>query len=90
MDDHRCIVDVIEDVKSCRPAVDHLLELLPRLQPRYYSISSSPRVRGGCLVVGRLARFSRWGKGRRVCRGGGDGGNKKTEIIFDRKCEFFV
>lgn len=40
----RNIVHILEDLPSCRPPLDHLCELLPRLQPRYYSISSSPKV----------------------------------------------
>lgn len=42
--DNRMIVHILEDLPSCRPALDHLCELLPRLQPRYYSISSSPKL----------------------------------------------
>lgn len=42
--DHRSIVEVLEDMPSVRPPIDHLLELLPRLQARYFSISSSPKV----------------------------------------------
>lgn len=42
--DNRNIVHVLEDLPSCQPALDHLCELLPRLQPRYYSISSSPKL----------------------------------------------
>lgn len=42
--DNRTIVHVLEDLPSCKPALDHLCELLPRLQPRYYSISSSPKL----------------------------------------------
>merc|ERR1712142_77669 len=43
VDDHRHIVAVLEDVPSCKPPLDLLLELLPRLQCRYYSISSSSK-----------------------------------------------
>ncbi|XP_055620902.1 NADPH--cytochrome P450 reductase isoform X1 [Toxorhynchites rutilus septentrionalis] len=43
-DSCRNIVHVLEDVPSCRPPIDHLCELLPRLQPRYYSISSSSKL----------------------------------------------
>lgn len=43
-DDNRNIVHILEDLPSVKIAVDHLCELLPRLQPRYYSISSSPKV----------------------------------------------
>nr|AXQ06577.1 NADPH cytochrome P450 reductase [Zygaena filipendulae] len=40
----RNIIHILEDIKSCKPALNHLCELLPRLQPRYYSISSSPKL----------------------------------------------
>ena len=42
--DHRDLVAVLEDLPSVKPPLDLLLELLPRLQCRYYSISSSPKV----------------------------------------------
>ncbi|CAL1535316.1 unnamed protein product [Lymnaea stagnalis] len=42
--DHRNILAVLEDIPSLHPPVDHICELLPRLQPRFYSISSSPKV----------------------------------------------
>lgn len=41
----RNIVHILEDIPSCKPPLDHVCELLPRLQPRYYSISSSPKVK---------------------------------------------
>ncbi|CAG9830632.1 unnamed protein product [Diabrotica balteata] len=44
IEDNRNIVHILEDMSSCHPALDHLCELLPRLQPRYYSISSSPKL----------------------------------------------
>ncbi|KAI2795909.1 hypothetical protein BLOT_016382 [Blomia tropicalis] len=40
----RSIVHVLEDMNTAKPPIDHLLELLPRLQSRYYSISSSPKL----------------------------------------------
>jgi len=40
----RSIVHILEDCPSVKPKIDHLLELLPRLQCRYYSISSSPKL----------------------------------------------
>ncbi|XP_055371384.1 NADPH--cytochrome P450 reductase isoform X2 [Condylostylus longicornis] len=43
-DASRNIVHILEDMKSCKPPIDHLCELLPRLQPRYYSISSSAKI----------------------------------------------
>jgi len=42
--DHRSIIHILEDLPSLKPPLDHLLELLPRLQARYYSISSSPKI----------------------------------------------
>ncbi|XP_031568729.1 NADPH--cytochrome P450 reductase-like [Actinia tenebrosa] len=41
---HRHIVAVLEDMPSLRPPLAHILELLPRLQCRYYSISSSSKL----------------------------------------------
>uniref|UniRef100_D3TNM8 NADPH--cytochrome P450 reductase n=1 Tax=Glossina morsitans morsitans TaxID=37546 RepID=D3TNM8_GLOMM len=40
----RNIVHILEDISSCKPSIDHVCELLPRLQPRYYSISSSSKL----------------------------------------------
>ncbi|GFU19605.1 NADPH--cytochrome P450 reductase, partial [Nephila pilipes] len=40
----RSIIHILEDLPSLKPPIDHVLELLPRLQARYYSISSSPKV----------------------------------------------
>uniref|UniRef100_A0A0K0EZ68 NADPH--cytochrome P450 reductase n=1 Tax=Strongyloides venezuelensis TaxID=75913 RepID=A0A0K0EZ68_STRVS len=39
----RSIVHVLNQFQSCVPPIEFLFELLPRLQPRYYSISSSPK-----------------------------------------------
>merc|ERR1719273_1144721 len=44
VNDCRHVTHILEDLPSCKPAIDHLLELLPRLQPRFYSISSSAKV----------------------------------------------
>lgn len=40
----RNIVHVLEDIKSCRPPIDFICQTLPKLQPRYYSISSSSQL----------------------------------------------
>ncbi|XP_013384420.1 NADPH--cytochrome P450 reductase [Lingula anatina] len=42
--DHRDILTVLTDLPSLKPPIDYLCELLPRLQARYYSISSSPKL----------------------------------------------
>jgi len=44
VDSVRHITHILEDMPSCKPPVDHVLELLPRLQPRFYSIASSAKV----------------------------------------------
>lgn len=41
--ERRSIVDIFDAFSSCRPPFDYLMELLPRLQARYYSIASSPK-----------------------------------------------
>jgi len=40
----RGIVHILEDFKSCKPSAELVAQILPRLQPRYYSISSSYRL----------------------------------------------
>ena len=42
--ENRTIVEVLEELTSLQVPADHLCELLPRLQVRYYSISSSPKI----------------------------------------------
>ncbi|KAI3387511.1 hypothetical protein SNEBB_003083 [Seison nebaliae] len=43
LDARRTLIAILEDIPSWRPSIDHLLESLPRLQCRYYSISSSSK-----------------------------------------------
>lgn len=38
------LVTLLTRFSSLKPPVDHVMELLPRLQARYYSISSSPKI----------------------------------------------
>ena len=40
----RSIVHILEDFPSCKPSAELIAQVLPRLQPRYYSISSSYRI----------------------------------------------
>merc|ERR1712127_232166 len=42
--DNRSILHILEDLTSCKPPLDLICEMLPRLQSRYYSISSSSKV----------------------------------------------
>lgn len=48
---YRNIVQVINDLPTFRPPADLLIELLPRLQPRYYSISSSNLVNPSSVSI---------------------------------------
>lgn len=48
----RNILAILQDMPSLRPPIDHLCELLPRLQARYYSIASSSKV--SCGTTGSL------------------------------------
>lgn len=49
--ENRNIVHILEDIPSLKPALDHLCELLPRLQCRYYSISSSPKLHPSSIHI---------------------------------------
>ncbi|PAV58156.1 hypothetical protein WR25_11779 isoform C [Diploscapter pachys] len=49
--ERRSIVDILKEHPSCKPDIDHLLELLPRLQARYYSIASSPNKQPDKIAV---------------------------------------
>jgi len=40
----RSIIHILEDLPSCRPPLDYVCELMPRLQARMYSISSSSKL----------------------------------------------
>uniref|UniRef100_A0A6B2KZL3 NADPH--hemoprotein reductase n=1 Tax=Arcella intermedia TaxID=1963864 RepID=A0A6B2KZL3_9EUKA len=47
VEDCRCVSEILKEFKSVEVPLDHFLEVLPKLQPRYYSISSSPSVTPG-------------------------------------------
>lgn len=57
LDTDRALLDVLVAFPSCKPSVAHLLENLPRLQPRFYSIASSSAVQpdriSACVSVVR-------------------------------------
>ena len=44
VDSCRHIAHILEDMDNCKPPIDHILQLLPRLQPRFFSIASSAKV----------------------------------------------
>lgn len=97
VDAQRDILTVLEDMSSLRPAIDHLCELLPRLQARYYSIASSGKVHPTtisiCAVVvefrtstGRTFKgvATNWLKNKMVT----DNGHKATVPMYVRKSQF--
>lgn len=51
VDSSRHVAHILEDLPSCKPPVDHILELLPRLQPRFYSIASSAKLHPSSVHV---------------------------------------
>merc|ERR1712012_1207333 len=51
VDNCRHITHILEDLPSCKPPIDHILELLPRLQPRFYSIASSAKVHASSVHI---------------------------------------
>ncbi|XP_026047582.1 P450 (cytochrome) oxidoreductase b isoform X1 [Astatotilapia calliptera] len=97
LDASRNILAILEDMPSLRPPVDHLCELLPRLQARYYSIASSSKVHPNsihiCAVVveyetktGRTNKgvATNWLKNKLVT----DNGHKSTVPMYIRKSQF--
>ncbi|XP_023675147.2 NADPH--cytochrome P450 reductase isoform X1 [Paramormyrops kingsleyae] len=97
LESQRNVLAVLEDMPSVRPPADHLCELLPRLQARYYSIASSammlPNSVHICAVVveyktktGRINRgvATNWLKNKVVM----DNGHKSTVPMYVRKSQF--
>ncbi|XP_033905906.1 NADPH--cytochrome P450 reductase-like isoform X2 [Acipenser ruthenus] len=93
----RNILAVLQDMPSLRPPIDHLCELLPRLQARYYSIASSSKVHSNsvhiCAVVveyetktGRTNKgvATNWLKNKVPT----DNGHKSMVPLFVRKSQF--
>ncbi|XP_056905446.1 P450 (cytochrome) oxidoreductase b isoform X2 [Takifugu flavidus] len=97
LDACRNILAILEDMPSLRPPIDHLCELLPRLQARYYSIASSSKVHPNsihiCAVVveyqtktGRLNKgvATNWLKNKLIS----DNGHKSMVPMYIRKSQF--
>jgi len=56
--DQRTIFEVLQHFPSVNPPLPHILELLPRLAPRYYSISSSSNAHPGRVhITSIVVRF---------------------------------
>lgn len=92
----RNIVQILEDLPSLKPPLEHLCELLPRLQARYYSISSSPKVSPECIhITAVLVEYQtptgRTNKGvatHWLSKKRPDNGVKPVVPIFVRKSQF--
>uniref|UniRef100_A0ACB8ED80 Uncharacterized protein n=1 Tax=Sphaerodactylus townsendi TaxID=933632 RepID=A0ACB8ED80_9SAUR len=93
----RNILAILQDTPSLRPPIDHLCELLPRLQARYYSIASSSKVQSNsihiCAVVveyetktGRVNKgvATNWLKNKHP----NENGHKSTVPMYVRKSQF--
>lgn len=65
--ERRSIIDILQTFSTCKPPVDCLLELLPRLQARYYSISSSPKYNGDSIAI--TVVITRYMIGNRLIKG---------------------
>uniref|UniRef100_UPI00398F6047 NADPH--cytochrome P450 reductase-like isoform X2 n=1 Tax=Pristiophorus japonicus TaxID=55135 RepID=UPI00398F6047 len=97
VEDRRNILAILQDLPSLRPPIDHLCELLPRLQARYYSIASSSKVHPDsvhiCAVVVEYTS-----KAGRINRGvattwlhnkvSTDNNHKSTVPMYVRKSQF--
>lgn len=97
LDSERNILAILEDLPSLNPPIDHLCELLPRLQARYYSIASSSKVHPHCIHIcavvieyntktGRVFKgvATNWLKGKHVT----DNGHKPTVPMYVRRSQF--
>ncbi|KAK9968462.1 hypothetical protein ABG768_002787 [Culter alburnus] len=97
VDSERNILAILEDLPSLNPPIDHLCELMPRLQARYYSIASSGKVHPHsihiCAVVieyttktGRVFKgvATNWLKNKDVT----DNGHEPTVPMYVRRSQF--
>ncbi|XP_023609187.1 NADPH--cytochrome P450 reductase [Myotis lucifugus] len=94
----RHILAILQDYPSLRPPIDHLCELLPRLQARYYSIASSSKVHANsvhicAVVVEYETKSGRINKGvatswLRAKEPAGENGCRALVPMFVRKSQF--
>jgi len=64
-EDRRTIGEILEAFPSLRPPLGHMLDLLPDLAPRYYSISSSPKAHPGRIHITSIVVQFSTGTGRK-------------------------
>jgi len=68
--DYPSYVNVLQDFPSAHPTLDYLVEMIPPIKPRLYSVASSPKeVPGKVQLV--VAIPTEWGRHRNAIRGGG-------------------
>ncbi|XP_060028306.1 NADPH--cytochrome P450 reductase [Erinaceus europaeus] len=94
----RHILAILQDYPSLRPPIDHLCELLPRLQARYYSIASSSKVHPSSVHICAVAveyetKAGRLNKGvatswLRTKEPAGENGCRALVPMFVRKSQF--
>ncbi|OWK11381.1 POR [Cervus elaphus hippelaphus] len=94
----RHILAILQDCPSLRPPIDHLCELLPRLQARYYSIASSSKVHPNSVHICAVAveyetQTGRVNKGvatswLRAKEPAGENGGRALVPMFVRKSQF--
>jgi len=94
----RHILAILQDYPSLRPPIDHLCELLPRLQARYYSIASSSKVHPNSVHICAVAveyetKSGRVNKGvatswLRAKEPAGENGRRALVPMFVRKSQF--
>ncbi|XP_029076443.1 NADPH--cytochrome P450 reductase isoform X1 [Monodon monoceros] len=94
----RHILAILQDYSSLRPPIDHLCELLPRLQARYYSIASSSKVHPNSVHICAVAVEYETQSGRvnkgvatswlRAKEPSGENGRRALVPMFVRKSQF--
>ncbi|XP_027467134.1 NADPH--cytochrome P450 reductase isoform X1 [Zalophus californianus] len=94
----RHILAILQDYPSLRPPIDHLCELLPRLQARYYSIASSSKVHPNSVHICAVAVEYKTKSGRvnkgvatswlRAKEPAGENGGRALVPMFVRKSQF--
>jgi nitric-oxide synthase len=57
------LAEVLDDFPSVRPNASLLVTQLPKLQPRFYSISSSPKVSDDIHLTMGVVEFKRANRG---------------------------
>lgn len=64
--ERRTLLEVLDDFPSAKPPLEYLIQIAPRLQPRWFSISSSPAAHPGFLhlTAAIISHKTPWGRQR--------------------------